>query len=341
MSLPEPAKPRRSVLAAVVYLPFTVFIAFLATVLPALRPFAPRLVPLFVCSLFIPLVLLLSFSAAYVVWSSLSVSWQVPLYLQYGDGVPPYAFVFLPSLVPNQRYDISVNLILPCTEANIQLGNFMASLTLSTLNNKTLEYVRRPAIVLPARNPFWLSSKTIDKVKIPMLQSFIAGKANLAAKVEIGRHDSWTTLGQGYGREVNVASASLQGLVVPHGIRGLAIRFPLISALVSGGIFLCILSAILGTCILPLLLPAPQAEEEEEDTSEVKVEKTQLQSVDIPESRRGRRTSRRRRSRSVKSSDDKEIKVEESAQNIIPEDDGSTKSLRRRPTKLAAQSDEE
>lgn len=52
-----------------------------------------------------------------------------------------------------------------------------------------------------------------------MLESFTAGKSNLAANVQIGRHDGWTSLGQGQGREVSIISAHLRGLVVPHGIR--------------------------------------------------------------------------------------------------------------------------
>lgn len=90
--------------------------------------------------------------------------------------------------------------------------------------------------------------------------------------------------------------------------RGLAIRFPLLSALVSAVIFICILTTILGTCILPLLLTTPQ---EDDDETEVKIEPKRLASGDILESqsqppREGRRTSRRR-SRSTNASDDKAV----------------------------------
>lgn len=56
----------------------------LGAVLSAVRPFAPKLIPILIFALFIPLVLLLSASAGWFVWSSLSASWEVPLYLQYG-----------------------------------------------------------------------------------------------------------------------------------------------------------------------------------------------------------------------------------------------------------------
>lgn len=52
-----------------------------------------------------------------------------------------------------------------------------------------------------------------------MLDSFEAGSSNLFARVEIGRHDGWKMLGAGEGRELSVISASLRGLIVPHGIR--------------------------------------------------------------------------------------------------------------------------
>lgn len=66
----------------------------------------------------------------------------------WSDGVPPYAQLILPSLVPTQRYDVSVNLLLPASQSNLALGNFMTTLTLSTLANKTITSVRRPVIEL-------------------------------------------------------------------------------------------------------------------------------------------------------------------------------------------------
>jgi hypothetical protein len=56
-------------------------------------------------------------------------------------------------------------------------------------------------------------------MNVPLLDSFITTSSNLAATVEIGRADSWSTIGTGQGREVNILFASLQGLAIPHGIR--------------------------------------------------------------------------------------------------------------------------
>jgi len=49
-----------------------------------LRPVALQLVPVFVCLFLIPFAVCLSVFAGWVVWKSLSLGWEVPLYLQYG-----------------------------------------------------------------------------------------------------------------------------------------------------------------------------------------------------------------------------------------------------------------
>jgi Putative adipose-regulatory protein (Seipin) len=56
----------------------------------------------------------------------------------------PYAEASLPQLVVRQPYDVSLQLLVPASESNLSLGNFMAFLTLSTPSNKTLTSVRRP-----------------------------------------------------------------------------------------------------------------------------------------------------------------------------------------------------
>ena len=154
----------------------------------------------------------------------------------FRDGVPPYAYVQLPRLMTQQKYDISADLTMPANDDALALGNFMTSLTLSTLSNKTLAHIRRPVrqslfnlysfsysfrktIALPPKSWFFLGKPSQVNIKVPLLQSFITTTPNVAASVEIGRRDSWSTLGPGYGREVSIVSASLQGLAVPHGVR--------------------------------------------------------------------------------------------------------------------------
>ena len=150
--------------------------------------------------------------------------------------MPPYAHVELPQLMLQQKYAISVDLQLPATEMNLALGNFMASLLVLSSKNKTLAYVRRPVCAVSLRtlelNQFdqkaiileppssWLYGKprTI-RMNVPLLDSFVTTSSNLAATVDIGRTDSWATVGTGQGREVNIVFASLKGLAIPHGIR--------------------------------------------------------------------------------------------------------------------------
>lgn len=55
----------------------------------------------------------------------------------------PYAEAPLPALSPGHTYDLSLDMVVPTTEANIALGNFMATLTLTTASNKTLFSSRR------------------------------------------------------------------------------------------------------------------------------------------------------------------------------------------------------
>lgn len=70
------------------------------------------------------------------------------------NGVTPHAFAQLPDINIQQRYHISVNLVIPDSDANIALGNFMASLVLSAPGNKSLVSVSRPVSTTIHRRPF-------------------------------------------------------------------------------------------------------------------------------------------------------------------------------------------
>ena len=136
------------------------------------RPIASHLVPLLVCLSLIPLLLLLSLFSGWYIWKNVPVAWHVPIYLQYGsasfppssvsdpnssDGPSPFAELSLPPLSTAQPYDISLQLLLPATEANFALGNFMATLSLSTPSNKTLVTVSRPVRVFRSPSSFLLT----------------------------------------------------------------------------------------------------------------------------------------------------------------------------------------
>ncbi|KAK7064343.1 hypothetical protein R3P38DRAFT_2823900 [Favolaschia claudopus] len=237
-----------------VQLPARLLSSALSAFFAFLRPYFPHILPLVVCLSLVPLLLLLSASAGWVVWRNAAVGWKAPLYLQYGDGVPPYAQMALPPLVSQQRYDVFLHLQVPNLEGTYALGNFMTTLTLSSRSNKTIASIRRPTIVTPPRVPFYSRAPSVIDVKVPLLTEFTPGARLVIANVEVGRRDNWKAVGSGEGREVSVISASLNGIVVHHGIRGLITRLPLLSALISSIIFLVITSLIVGVCVLPLML---------------------------------------------------------------------------------------
>ncbi|KAF9566173.1 hypothetical protein CPC08DRAFT_815056 [Agrocybe pediades] len=336
----KPVDHRPSSLATVASAPLRILSYIVPNIFSGIRPYISKLVPLLVCALFVPLIILVSASAGWIVWSNLSTSWEAPLYLQYGDGVPPFALASLPPLNPQQLYDISVNLLLPNTESNVALGNFMTSLTLTTPANKTLVQVRRPAIATPPRSFAILPGKMTTRLNIQMLDSFAPGKSKLLAMVEIGRRDGWTTLGSGQGREVSVISASLRGRAIPHGIRGLAIRFPMTASLASSAIFFMILSLTLATCVLPLLLP-PQSEGIGLVVKQEQPEGQPHATFERSKSREGRR---KRRSRSQRSQDEAAVKLESSldaeAYTSLPPE-SSAKGLRRRSSKPAVKTSDD
>lgn len=125
------------------------------------KPFAPQLIPLVVFLLTIPIIVFLSLSSGWFVWRSIAVGWETDLNLQYGyvhrsvtlstlsltkyrDGIPPYARFYLQNVVAQQPYDVSLHLVVPASEANFALGNFMTTLTFATHANRTLVSVRKP-----------------------------------------------------------------------------------------------------------------------------------------------------------------------------------------------------
>jgi len=161
----------------------------------------------------------------------------------------------LPLLSTVQPYDVSLQLILPASEANFALGNFMATLSLSTPSNKTLVTVSRPSIALPPKHStfsFFTVPRLID-MDVLLLSSYVPGTSNVNARIDLGRRDGWKGLGNGQGRELSVLNAALKGAVRPHGIRGLVSRFPLAFALVASATFFSLSIILLVTCILPAI----------------------------------------------------------------------------------------
>ncbi|KAH0838192.1 putative adipose-regulatory protein-domain-containing protein [Lanmaoa asiatica] len=213
---------------------------------------ASHLVPLLVCLSLIPLILFFSLFSGWYIWKNIPVAWQVPVYLQYGDSPSPYAELSLPLLSTVQPYDVSLQLVLPASEANFALGNFMATLSLSTPSNKTLVTISRPAIALPPkRATFSFGIPRLIDLDVPLLSSYLPGTPKMNARIDLGRRDGWKSLGNGEGRELSVWNAALRGAIRRHGIRGLVSRFPLTFALVASTTFFSLSVVILAACILP------------------------------------------------------------------------------------------
>lgn len=67
-----------------IWFPFTLAPRILAPFARLIRPWVPQLIPLLVGLSIIPLLALLSAGAGFYVWKSAAVSWETPLFLQYG-----------------------------------------------------------------------------------------------------------------------------------------------------------------------------------------------------------------------------------------------------------------
>ncbi|KAJ7706327.1 putative adipose-regulatory protein-domain-containing protein [Mycena rosella] len=306
--------------------PSRLFFSILSAFLAIVRPSLPHILPLLVCLSFVPLLIFLSASAGWLVWRNAAVGWQTPLYLQYGDGVPPYAEATL-ALVSQQRYDISLQLQVPNLDANYALGNFMTTLTLSTRSNKTLVSIRRPAIVVPSRVSFYSRTPVVLDVYVPLLASYAAGASHVIATVQVGRRDNWKSLGNEQGRELSVVAASLRGVVVHHGIRGLVTRFPLLSALISSIIFLVVSSLLVGACILPLTFRRAAAESPEPKPDLAKVDTEPLPSA-ISSSSSDDSSNEEKPAHAMQ-----EIKSEDAPTTLLSSDPQAT-PLRRRRSKI-------
>ena len=73
--------PPPSLISRVIWFPLTLTLRIFT---PLVRPWIPQLVPLLVGLSAIPLLALLSTGAGFYVWKTAAVSWEAPLFLQYG-----------------------------------------------------------------------------------------------------------------------------------------------------------------------------------------------------------------------------------------------------------------
>lgn len=336
----------------VIRVPLKLCVNWLSSGLRFVRPYAPQLVPLavFVCA--IPALLFFSISSGWFVWRSMAVGWEVPLYLQYGDGGSPYASVTLPPLVSRQAYDISLHLQVPASPSNLELGNFMASVVITTASNQTVAESRKPGLVLPkSSSPLsfvWSKPGVID-LALPMLSNVELGKSGSSAQIEIGRRDQWRTVKTGEGRELSVSSAMLRGVVVHQGLRGLLTRFPLVTSMLAAATFFFVSFVVLASCVLPAV--EWQFHEEPQPLEPVAYEKPRRMRRRPRDESRSAQTHKavRKRSQSLGSSSrtsfsatqqpgSEEIKTEDISVEIPPSE---STPLRRRRSRLSQPSESE
>ena len=140
----------------------------------------------------------------------------------------------LPPLFAPQSYSISLELVVPLTNPNLELGNFMAGVEfVSVASNKTLFSARRPVSIPVLVEGSLISGHfqcLLPRPRIPFIRSskrltvLLSDNVELSASptyalVEVGRQDAWRGVGNGEGRELTVLSALLRGQVMPKGIR--------------------------------------------------------------------------------------------------------------------------
>ncbi|KAI0036639.1 hypothetical protein K488DRAFT_28500, partial [Vararia minispora EC-137] len=219
----------------------------------AARTATPPLMPLIALIASAPFLAMMSFLVGFYVWRSGGVNWRISLDLQYGDGLQPYAEALLPTMSLVDPYDIFLHLTMPATQANYDLGNFMASLSLNISRSRNLITVRKPVILLPPASSIFSKPKTAS-LTVPLLTEYIAGSSKAIARVELGRKDHWKNLGPGQGREVSVLAVTLEGVLKYHGIRGFVSRYPLLAASISASSFFVISFATLILFLAPAMI---------------------------------------------------------------------------------------
>ncbi|KAI1290471.1 putative adipose-regulatory protein-domain-containing protein [Xylaria venustula] len=87
----------------------------------------------------------------------------VPVHLQYDAGANPYGIVSLSSdLMSEQTYDVSIDLVLPRSPANLDRGNFMVALY-ATKSAPTKPPINPALLTFAASSPLGLSSSAMSK----------------------------------------------------------------------------------------------------------------------------------------------------------------------------------
>ncbi|KAL7414197.1 putative adipose-regulatory protein-domain-containing protein [Mrakia frigida] len=203
-------------------------------------------------------------------WGKVS-GWEGNMQLHYGTpSSPPHSLISLPDVsrfTENQAYDVYVDLTLPVTRSNVNLGNFMVHLSLLPSFSSLPLIKGRPSpsysalspppalysstlptllAALPPLSPFNLLSLVFHTPKktitLKMLDGVVlvpsskkAAETVKMVRVWVGREDLWKSLGDGKnggsGREVVTLGGKVRIVGKLSGIRALLAHHPLLSLL--------------------------------------------------------------------------------------------------------------
>ena len=84
LNLSPKEQPSPGLVSRAIWFPFTLAMRVLAPFARFIQPWVPHLIPLLVGLSIVPLLSLLSAGAGFYVWRTAAVSWETPLFLQYG-----------------------------------------------------------------------------------------------------------------------------------------------------------------------------------------------------------------------------------------------------------------
>lgn len=219
---------------------------------------------IFTISLLFSIIAYVAFYRTYIP----QIGFSLPVWLQYGENRVPHATVDFVSLAPeittDQAYDVHLHLTVPTNDRNMNMGNFMVYLAISTAppHDTILHQSSRPASLVYApgfarvlhgfkylRTLFFCSSPpSVQHVQVPLLEHVIIKPSSLGkrnkigyATIEVGRRDvhgspNLLLQNQGWG-ELQVYRATLVFDAHLDGLRWILYYHPYISFFFFSALF--------------------------------------------------------------------------------------------------------
>lgn len=119
----------------------------------------------------------------------------------------------------------------------------MTSISIVNPTNVTLASSSRPSLIFPqplALTPFFYSGVLrTHTLTVPLLEGFSASSylSQLHARIQVGRQDSWTSVGRGEGKELVIVEAFARGKPRLSGLRGFFAKHSLLLLAVTTAAF--------------------------------------------------------------------------------------------------------